>query len=293
MGKIYRCLTQDATVMAMAMDARDIAAQAEQFHSTSAVVTAALGRLLTATSMMGVMLKGQKDTVTLKLNGGGPIGTLLAVADSRGNVRGYAQNPVVELPLRADGKLDVGGAVGRDGMLNVIRDSGTGEPYAGCVPLTSGEIAEDVTAYYAVSEQTPTVCALGVLVNPDLTVQVAGGLLLQLLPFCPESVIDKIEENMASLGSMTSMLAEGLTPLQICEKALAGMPFDVLDTYDPEYRCNCSRERVEKALLSMKPEELLTLPDENGLVTADCSFCDQTYRFTKEDLEKLIAARRG
>ncbi len=292
MGKIYRCLTQDATVMAMAMDARDIVASAEQFHTTSAVVTAALGRLLTATSMMGVMLKGQKDTVTLKLNGGGPIGTLIAVSDSHGNVRGYAQNPVVELPLRADGKLDVGGAVGRDGMLNVIRDSGTGEPYAGCVPLTSGEIAEDVTAYYAVSEQTPTVCALGVLVNPDLTVQVAGGLLLQLLPFCPDSVIDKVEENMKSLGSMTQMLAEGLTPLQICEKALSGMPFDVLDTYEPKYRCNCSRARVEKALLSMKPEELLTLPDEKGLVSVDCSFCDKTYRFTREDLEKLIATRR-
>lgn len=293
MGKIYRCLTQDATVMAMAMDAQDIVAQAEQFHTTSAVVTAALGRLLTATSMMGVMLKGQKDTVTLKINGGGPIGTLIAVSDSHGNVRGYAQNPVVELPLRADGKLNVGGAVGTDGMLNVIRDSGSGEPYAGCVPLTSGEIAEDVTAYYAVSEQTPTVCALGVLVNPDLTVKVAGGLLLQLLPFCPDSVIDKVEENMKSLGSMTQMLAEGLTPLEICEKALAGMPFDVLDTYEPEYKCNCGRERVEKALLSMKPEELLTLPDEEGLVSVDCSFCDRTYRFTREDLEKLIEKRKG
>lgn len=293
MGKIYRCLTKDATVMAMAMDARDIAAQAEQIHGTSAAVTAGLGRLLTAASMMGVMLKGKTDTVTLKVSGGGPAGTLLAVADSQGNVRGYAQHPVVELPLRPDGKLDVGGAVGREGMLHVIRDSGTGEPYAGCVPLVSGEIAEDVTSYYAVSEQTPTVCALGVLVNPDLTVQVAGGLLLQLLPFCPESVIDAVEKNVAALGSMTAMLAAGMTPLQICEKALAGMPFDVLDTYEPEYRCNCSRERVEKAFLSMKSEELMTLPDENGLVSADCSFCGKNYRFTKEDLERLVSKRRG
>ena len=167
MGKVLRCLTRDGAVMAMVMDSADIAAQAEKFHATSAVVTAALGRLLTAASMMGIMLKGKDDTVTLKINGGGPAGTLIAVSDSAGNVRGYAQNPVVEIPLKPNGKLDVSGALGKDGMLYVIRDSGSGEPYAGCVPLASGEIAEDVTAYYAISEQTPTVCALGVLVEPD------------------------------------------------------------------------------------------------------------------------------
>lgn len=292
MGKVLRCLTQDATVMAMVMDAGDIVAQAEQYHKTSAVTTAALGRLLTAASMMGIMLKGKDDTITLKVNGGGPAGLVMAVSDSHGNVRGYAQNPVVEIPLKPNGKLDVSGAVGTDGMLYVIRDSGTGEPYAGCVPLTSGEIAEDVTTYYATSEQTPTVCALGVLVNEDLTVKVAGGLLLQLLPFCPEEVIDKVEKNIANLGSMTEMLGAGMTPMEICEKALDGMPFDVLDTYEPEYQCNCSRQRVERALLSMSEDDLRSLPDEQGEVTADCSFCDQVYRFTKEDIEKLIEKKK-
>lgn len=292
MGKVLRCLTQDATVMAMVMDASDIVAQAEQYHKTSAVTTAALGRLLTAASMMGIMLKGKDDTITLKVNGGGPAGLVMAVSDSHGNVRGYAQNPVVEIPLKPNGKLDVSGAVGTDGMLYVIRDSGAGEPYAGCVPLVSGEIAEDVTTYYATSEQTPTVCALGVLVNEDLTVKVAGGLLLQLLPFCPEDVIDKVEKNIANLGSMTEMLNAGLTPMQICEKALDGMPFDVLDTYEPTYKCNCSRERVERALLSMTDEDLRGLPDEQGEVTADCSFCDKVYRFSNEDIEKLIQKKR-
>ena len=291
MAKVLRCLTQDATVMAMVIDAGDIVAQAEQLHGTSAVTTAALGRLLTAASMMGIMLKGRQDTVTLKVNGGGPAGMLIAVADSDGNVRGYAQNPVEEIPPKPNGKLDVSGAVGTDGMLYVIRDSGAGQPYAGCVPLVSGEIAEDVTSYYATSEQTPTVCALGVLVNPDLSVKVAGGLLLQLLPFCPESVIEKVEQNVAALGSMTEMLEAGLTPMQICEKALDGMPFDVLDTYEPAYRCRCSRERVEKALLSMSADELRGLPDEKGEVQVSCSFCDKIYCFTTADIDAMLAAR--
>lgn len=292
MAKVLRCLTQDATVMAMVIDASDIVATAEQFHQSSAVTTAALGRLLTAASMMGIMLKGKDDTVTLKVRAEGPAGMLMAVSDSGGNVRGYVENPIVEIPLKPNGKLDVSGAVGADGMLYVIRDMGVGEPYVGCVPLTTGEIAEDITAYYATSEQTPTVCALGVLVEPDLTVKVAGGLLLQLLPFCPDEVIDKVEKNIAKLGSMTEMLGAGMTPMEICEKALDGMPFDVLDTYEPQYRCNCSRERVEKAFLSMDAEELRSLPDENGEVTADCSFCDKVYRFTRGDIERLIAARK-
>lgn len=292
MGKVLRCLTRDGAVMAMVMDSADIAAQAEKFHATSAVVTAALGRLLTAASMMGIMLKGKDDTVTLKINGGGPAGTLIAVSDSAGNVRGYAQNPVVEIPLKPNGKLDVSGALGKDGMLYVIRDSGSGEPYAGCVPLASGEIAEDVTAYYAISEQTPTVCALGVLVEPDLSVKVAGGLLIQLLPMCPEKIIDKVEKNVAALGSMTEMLSAGMTPLQICEKALDGMPFDVLDTYEPTYRCNCSRARVERALLSMPADQLRDLPDEEGLVAVRCSFCDKIYRFTRDDVEHLLSVQK-
>ncbi len=288
MGKLIRCIDTAATVMAMVIDSTDIVARAEQIHQPSAVVTAALGRLLTASSMMGVMLKGKDDTVTLKINGGGPAGVVTAVSDSEGHVRGYAQQPIVEIPLKPNGKLDVSGALGTDGFLYVLRDTGATEPYVGCVPLVTGEIAEDITTYYAQSEQTPTVCALGVLVNPDLTVKAAGGLLLQLLPFCPDAVIDQIEKNIATLPPMTTMLSEGMTPEDIVRKALDGFDVEILDEYEPTYRCNCSRERVERALLTLKPEELLTLPDENGVVESTCQFCDAVYRFTKEDLQALL-----
>lgn len=287
MGRLIRCLTRDATVMAMFLDSKDIVAEAERIHQPSAVATAALGRLLTAASMMGVMLKGEHESLTLKLGGGGPIGTVMAVSDSHGNVRGYAQNPIVEIPLKANGKLDVSGAVGLDGQLYVMRDTGGAEPYIGCIPLVSGEIAEDITNYYATSEQTPTVCALGVLVNPDLTVQVAGGLLLQLLPFCPSDVIDRVEANIAKLEPVTTMLAKGMTPEEIIAIALDGMEFDVLDTYEPAYRCACSHKKVEGALLAIPREERLALPDESGATEVTCRFCDKVYRFTREDLEAL------
>lgn len=288
MGKLIRCIDSAATVMAMVIDSTDIAARAEQIHQTSAVVTAALGRLLTASSMMGVMLKGKDDTVTLKINGGGPAGVVTAVSDSEGNVRGFAGQPIVEIPLKPNGKLDVSGALGTDGFLYVLRDTGGAEPYVGCVPLVTGEIAEDLTTYYAQSEQTPTVCALGVLVNPDLTVKAAGGLLLQLLPFCPESVIDQVEKNIAALPPMTAMLESGMTPEEIARKALEGFDVEILDEYEPAYRCNCSRERVERALITLKPEELLTLPDENGIVETTCQFCDAVYRFTESDLQAML-----
>lgn len=292
MGKRIRCLTRDGTVMAMFLDSKDIVAEAERIHQTSAVVTAALGRLLTAASMMGQMLKGADESVTVKLSGGGPAGTLLAVADSHGNVRGYAQNPVVEIPLKPNGKLDVSGAVGTDGQLTVIRDEGNGEPYSGCIPLASGEIAEDITRYYAVSEQTPTVCALGVLVDTDLSVKAAGGLLLQLLPHCPDEVIDRIEKNVSRLEPVTTMLERGLTPEEILGQALAGMEFDVLDTGEPVYRCTCSRRRVERALLSMGEKALQELPDEQGQTEVTCRFCDKVYRFSREELERLLRAAR-
>ncbi len=291
MGKLIRCLTRDATVMAMFLDAKDIVSEAERIHQTSAVTTAALGRLLTAASMMGVMLKGDHESLTLKLAGGGPAGTVMAVSDSHGNVRGYVQNPVVEIPPKANGKLDVSGAVGTDGQLYVMRETGTTEPYIGCIPLVSGEIAEDITSYYATSEQTPTVCALGVLVNPDLTVQVAGGLLLQLLPFCPGDIIDMVERNVQKLRPVTTMLAEGMTPEAILAVALDGMEFDVLDTYDTAYLCACSRRKVEGALLALPKEELLSLPDDKGVAQVTCRFCDKVYTFTTEDVTAL--ATRG
>ncbi len=294
-GKAIRCITKDATVMALVLDSTNIVAQAERIHQTSAVITAGLGRLLTAASMMGVMLKGQEDTLTLKFSGDGPSGTVLAVSDSKGNVRGYASNPIVEIPLKLSGKLDVSGALGSHGLLHVMRDTGGDKPYIGCSPIVSGEVAEDITNYYATSEQVPTVCALGVLVNPDLTVKAAGGLLLQLLPFCPDDVIDRIEKNVGMLDSMTAMLDSGMTPEQICARALDGFEFEILDSYQPAYRCNCSRERVERAFAAMKPEELLSLPDEKGYAEASCQFCDQTYRFSRSELEAIAqrASRRS
>lgn len=291
MGKLVRCLTTDGTVVALALDATDIAARAEQIHQTSAVVTAALGRLLTAASLMGFQLKGQDDSVTLRVDGGGPAGQIVAVSDSLGNVRGYATNPVVEIPLRPDGKLAVGGAVGKDGLLYVLRDTGGSEPYVGCTPLISGEIAEDITSYYATSEQIPTVCALGVLVNPDLSVRAAGGILLQLLPFCPEDVITRLEQNVAALEPMTTMLDKGMTPEEILQKALAGFSVDVLDTREPVYRCTCSRDRVLRAFAALPPEQLRALPDEQGMTEATCHFCDAVYRFTSDELDALAEQR--
>ena len=287
MGKLVRSLTTDGSIVASALDATDMVARAEQIHGTSAVVTAALGRLLTAASLMGFQLKGRDDSVTLRVDGGGPAGRLIAVSDSEGCVRGYATHPVVEIPLRPDGKLNVGGAVGTDGLLYVLRDSGGPEPYSGCTPLISGEIAEDITSYFATSEQIPTVCALGVLVNPDLTVRAAGGLLVQLLPFCPEEAITRLEQNVASLDSMTAMLDRGLTPEGILQKVLAGFDYELLDTGKPVYRCTCSRKRVLRAFSALPPEEIRSLPDEKGMTEAVCHFCNAVYRFTSDEMEAL------
>lgn len=292
MGKAIRCLTSDATVMALALDTTDIIARAEQIHHTSAVVSAALGRLLTAASMMGIMLKNTEDSVTLKVNGGGPAGQLVVVSDGRGNVRGYATNPVVEIPLKANGKLDVSGAVGTDGFLYVLRDTGGHEPYTGCTPLVSGEIAEDITSYYATSEQTPTVCALGVLVNPDLSIQAAGGLLIQLLPFCPDEVIDRLEKNIAQLPPMTTMLSSGMRVEDILKKALDGFEYDVVDSYEPEYRCACSREKVTRAFCAMSAEDLRSLPNAEGKVEVTCSFCDSVYTFTEAEIQRLAESNQ-
>ncbi|HHV51771.1 MAG TPA: Hsp33 family molecular chaperone HslO [Clostridiales bacterium] len=291
-GKMLRCISSDATISAIVLDSTAIVAEAERIHKTAAVVTAALGRLITAASMMGIMLKGKDDSITLKVNGDGPVGTLMAVSDSSGNCRGYAVNNIVELPLRQDGKLDVGKAVGKNGLLYVMRDTGGSEPYIGCSPLVSGEIAEDITNYFAASEQIPTVCSLGVLINPDLTVRTAGGLLIQLLPFCPEEVISRLEKNIAVLPSMTSMLGSGMSPMDICRKALDGFEIEVLQEYEPEYRCACSREKVSRVFATMQPDELRELPDENGLTEVTCQFCDKVYHFTREDLEEIIRQSR-
>ncbi|MBC2870613.1 Hsp33 family molecular chaperone HslO [Bittarella massiliensis] len=287
MGRVLRAISENGGVVMTAIDSTDVVARAEQIHESSAVVTAALGRLLTAASIMGCGLKGKEQSVTLRLSGGGPAGNVIAVSDAWGNVRGTVSQPVVELPLNPYGKLDVGGAVGRDGTLTVIRDTGMKDPYVGSVPLVSGEVAEDVTAYYAASEQIPTVCALGVLVNPDLTVRAAGGFLVQLLPGALEEEIEQLEGNLKELPSVTQMLEGGMSLEQIIERVLDGFAPNILDEFPVEYRCNCSRQRVEKALLSLGNEELQEMIDEGEPVEVCCHFCERKYNFTQEELKNL------
>lgn len=290
MGKLIRCITSDGLVMATALESTDIVAEAERLHKSSAVVTAALGRLLTATSMMGNALKGKSNTITVKIDGDGPAGALIAVADSKGDVRGYAVNPVVEIPLKDNGKLDVCGAVGTQGTLYVIKDLGLKEPYNGFVPLSTGEIAEDIAAYYAVSEQIPTVCALGVLVNPDLTVRVAGGYIIQLLPAAHgyEEVISKLENNIKVMKPITTLLDEGKTIEEIVKIALTGFEVEVLEEQTAAYKCNCSRDRFEKALKSLNKQELTEMANEMEKAETVCQFCNSVYTFTSDEIRSFF-----
>lgn len=292
MSKLIRCITSDGAVMASAIDSTEIVAEAERLHKTSAVVTAALGRLLTAASMMGNMLKGENDTVTVKIDGGGPAGAVTAVADSIGFVRGYAVNPVVEIPLKANGKLDVSGAVGTDGNVFVIKDLGLKEPYNGFVPIVSGEIAEDITSYYAVSEQIPTVCALGVLVNPDLTVKKAGGYIIQLLPAADESTISRLEENLKKARPVTEQLEEGKDILDILKAMLDGFETEVLSENEVGYKCRCSRERTEKTIASLNLSELESIYEEMPEVEIKCSFCGKAYIFDRAEIGKIINRKK-
>ncbi len=287
MAKIVRTISADASVTATAIDATDIVAEIERIHQPSAVVTAALGRLSIAASLIGIGLKNDTDSVTLRMNGNGPAGALIAVADSRGNVKSYVSNPIVEIPLNSYGKLDVAGAVGKDGTLSVVKDLGLKEPYVGQIPIASGEIAEDIASYFAMSEQIPTVCGLGVLVNPDLTVKAAGGYLIQLLPFADESCIDILEKNVNSLPSVTQMLTSGVTAEEMAMKVLDGLTPNVLDEFACAYKCDCSRERVERALVSLGNEELDKMAKEQDDIEVCCHFCDKKYHFTPEEIISL------
>lgn len=286
MGRIVRTISADASVVCSAIDGTDIVSEIERIHKTSAVVTAALGRLALGTSLIGFGLKDKDDSVTVKINGGGPTGSLVAVSDSFGNVKAYCDEYIVELPLKSNGKLDVGTAVGKDGTVTVIKDLGLKEPYVGQTELVSGEIAEDITNYFAVSEQTPTVCALGVLVNPDLTVKRAGGFILQLLPFAPEDCISVIEKNIAAMSSVTTMMELGFSAEDIAMKALEGLEPNVLDDFEVSYKCNCSREKTEKILYSLGKKDLESLADDE-ITEVKCHFCDKVYHFTKEEILAL------
>ena len=294
MDKIIRCITSDGAIMASAIDASDIVFTAKKLHGLSRSATAALGRLLCATSMMGNMLKQKDAFINLRVLGDGEMGAVVAVGDSSGNVRGYVENPDCPTEYYRSGKINVSQAVGAGGTLSVMRDYGTGDPYIGQVALVSGEIAEDITNYYAVSEQIPTVCALGVLIDKESgEVLLAGGLLIQLLPGAYDEAIDRLEENVKKLEPVTTMLAKGMTILDICKAALDGFEVEVLDENPVNYVCGCSREKLERYFMTMSDEDIRTMADEKGYAEAVCQFCNKRYTFSLEDLEKLIAEKNS
>lgn len=286
-GILKRYLSANGAVVCSVLDGTEMISELERIHHPSAVVTAALGRLSMAASLIGYDLKNPDDTVTVRLDGGGPAGILLAVADYHGNVKSYADNPIVELPLNAKGKLDVAGAVGTDGTLYVIKDLGLKEPYSGQIALVSGEIAEDVTQYFASSEQIPSACGLGVLVNPDLTVAKAGGYLIQLLPFAPEETIAQLERNLAGITSITAMLEQGMTAEDIANRLLNGLDAELLDESTPAYRCDCSRERTERMLRSLDKQSLLDMANEMPEIEVCCHFCTNKYVFTPNEVRAM------
>lgn len=285
---IIRAVTSDGFVKAMAIRSTALVERARTIHKTTPTATAALGRLLTACSMMGNLQKVENGALTLQVKGGGPLGTLLATSDAEGNVRGYVHNPSITLLEKYAGKLAVGAAVGTDGTLTVIRDLQMKEPYIGSVALVSGEIADDVTAYFAQSEQTPTACALGVLVNTDQSVRVAGGYLIQLLPGAPEDVIMKIETGIACAGAVTPMLEAGLTPEEILRKVLCEFELEFFEETSVEYRCYCSRDRVSATLITIGRKDLQEIVEEGKPITVECQFCDRVYTFTPEDVKALL-----
>ena len=286
--EIVRAITADGLVKAAAITGRDLVERARNIHTLLPVATAALGRTLMAASLMGDAMKIDGSSLTLQIKGGGPLGTILAVSDEAGNVRGYVQNPHVELMEKAPGKLDVGRAVGETGSLTVIKDLGMKEPYVGTIDLLSGEIADDIAAYFVESEQIPTACALGVLVGTDQSVTSAGGYLIQLLPGAGEDIITKIEAGVQRVGSVSHALEGGLDGAGLLRAVLSDFDLEILETHPVEYRCYCSRDRVTRALISMGREELSSLIQEQGQAELTCQFCDAVYSFTPEDIGKLL-----
>lgn len=288
---LIRAITKDAGIQMTMVLTRDIVERARQIHKTLPVATAALGRTLTATVMMGNQLKTADGSVTVQVKGDGALGTIVAVSDSQGHVRGYLQNPAVDLPLRSDGKLDVGGAVGR-GYLMVIKDIGMRDPVTGTVALVNGEIAEDITRYFAESEQIPSACALGVLINTDQSVRQAGGYLVQLMPGVTDEQIDLLERNIASAGAVTSMLDKGLMPTDIIQQILNGFEIEIFPSTQIEYQCACNRNKVLGALVSLGAEELASIAKEEAQIEITCQFCDKAYIFTRDEVEQLLEQAR-
>lgn len=288
MDRIVRAISSDGLVQAAAICSRDLTERARQIHKLLPVGTAALGRTLSAASLMGNALKGVGASLTLQIKGGGPLGTVLAVSDNLGNVRGYVTNPQVDIPLREDGKLDVGGAVGREGTITVIKDLHMKEPYVGTIDLLGGEIAEDVAAYFVESEQIPTACGLGVLVDRDQSVKAAGGYLIQLLPGATEDTIVKVEGGIMAAGNVSAILDKDDDPEHMLRQVTSDFDLKILETCPVEYRCYCSRQRVERALISLGKDELRQILDEQGHCSMTCQFCDAVYDFSGDELKALI-----
>ena len=286
--QLVRAISSDGMVKATAVSTRHMTERARQIHMTLPVATAALGRALAGTSMMGNALKGEGASITLQIKGGGPLGTVLTVSDNEGNVRGYVQNPAVDIPLRPDGKLDVGTAVGMDGTLTVIKDLHMKDPYVGSVSLLGGEIAEDIAAYFVESEQIPTACGLGVLLDRDQSVNCAGGYLIQLLPGADEDTIVKVEGGIMAAGNVTGILKDNPDPEAMLRTVMSDFELEILEKSDIEYRCYCSRERVEAALLSLGREDLQRMVEEDHGAELTCQFCDTVHRFSEEELKAIM-----
>lgn len=286
---MVRATAADAQIRAFAVTSRELTEAARAAHNTSPVVTAALGRLMAGALMMGGMLKGEKDILTLQIRGAGSVHGITATADAAGHVKGYADNPQAMMPPNSVGKLDVGGVIGA-GVLRVMKDMGLKEPYVSTITLQTGEIADDLTYYFAASEQVPSVVALGVLMNRDNTVRQAGGFIVQLMPFTSEEIISRLEEKLTKITSVTELLEEGKTPEELLESVLGELGLEITDRMPVSFRCDCSRERVEKVLLSLGKKDLQEMIDEGKEVELHCHFCNRNYTFSVEEVERLMKA---
>lgn len=288
MAYIIRGTVAEGTIRVFVAITTDLVEKARKIHTLSPTASAALGRLLTSASIMGTMLKGEKDTLTLSMNGGGPAGNLVVVANSSGNVKGYISNPSVDPPLNEKGKLDVGGAIGKNGFLNVVKDLGLKEPYTSQVPIYTGEIGDDIAYYFTVSEQTPSAVAVGVLVDRDISIKSAGGLVVQMMPGANENIGDIITYRLEEIPPLSTLIAEGKSGEDILNLLFDDMGLKIHDKFEIDYVCDCSRERVERALIALGKAELQNLHDEEESIELECHFCDKKYRFSKEDIRELI-----